>query len=492
MGGKLGAFRAWYLVALSCMGSFLFAYDTGVVGGVLTLQSFQNDFRITKANQANVSSNATSLLQAGAFFSCFFVWPFTARFGRRSSIALASLIFCIGGVVQVINTHSLAAFYVARVISGIGVGMATVIIPMYSAEMAPKQIRGQLGSMFQFFFTLGVMTSYWVDYGVSQHLGATTEQWQIPIGLQLVPGGILGLGMLLTKESTRWLAKTGRIEEASKSLIWVRGGDSIQVQEEYSSDRFAEIIAGIQEEERATEGLTWKEYILPVNRFRFAIVITLQIGVQLTGNTSLAYYAPQIFKAVGAGDQSLLISGFFGVVKVASCLFFLLFLVEKIGRRGSLVGGAFLMGTYMLIIACLTATHPPIANQSLTSTGAAAVAMVYLEAMSYNISWGPVPWLYMSEIFPSRIREAGVAVGTATQWLFNFVFSQITPHAINNIGWRTFLMFCIFNWALAVYAWFVIKETKGKSLEEMESLFGSNETAIDVEKTHRHVQSKRA
>ncbi|KAI1383965.1 putative MFS sugar transporter [Hypoxylon trugodes] len=487
MGGTLGAFRAWYLVALCCTGSFLFAYDTGVVGGVLSLQSFQNDFRITKSNQTNVSSNATSLLQAGAFFSCFFVWPFTAKFGRRWSIALASLIFNIGGIIQVINTHSLAAFYVARVISGVGVGMATVIIPMYSAEMAPKEIRGQLGSMFQFFFTLGVMTSYWIDYAVSLHLGPTTQQWQIPIGLQLVPGGILGLGMLLTKESTRWLAKKGRLEEAMESLVWVRGGDSVQVKEE-----FAEIIAGIQEEERVTEGLTWKEYTLPVNRFRFLVVITLQIGVQLTGNTSLAYYAPQIFKAVGAGDQSLLISGFFGVVKVVSCLFFLLFLVERIGRRGSLFGGAFLMGAYMLIIACLTATHPPVAGQSLTSTGAAAVAMVYLEAMSYNISWGPVPWLYMSEIFPSRIREAGVAVGTATQWLFNFVFSQITPHAINNIGWRTFLMFCIFNWSLVIYAWFVIKETKGKSLEEMESLFGSSETAIDVEKIHEQVRNDTA
>lgn len=480
MGKRLGTFRAWYLVALCCTGSFLFAYDTGVVGGVLSLQSFQNDFRITKANQSSVSSNATSLLQAGAFFSCFFVWPFTSRFGRRWSIALASLIFNVGGVIQVINTHSLAAFYVARVISGIGVGMATVIIPMYSAEMAPKQIRGQLGSMFQFFFTLGVMTSYWVDYGVSIHLGTTTQQWQIPIGLQLVPGGILGLGMLLTKESTRWLAKSGRSDEAMQSLIWVRGEDSAEVREE-----FAEIVAGIREEERVTEGLTWNECLLPVNRFRFIVVVTLQIGVQLTGNTSLAYYAPQIFKAVGAGDQSLLISGFFGVVKVVSCLFFLLFLVERIGRRGSLLGGAFLMGAYMLIIACLTATHPPVSGQSLTSTGAAAVAMVYLEAMSYNVSWGPVPWLYMSEIFPSRIREAGVAVGTATQWLFNFVFSQITPHAVNNIGWRTFLMFCIFNWALVVYAWFVIKETKGKSLEEMDTLFGSSEPAMDVEKVHK-------
>ncbi|KAI0018540.1 putative MFS sugar transporter [Xylariomycetidae sp. FL0641] len=485
MGYAVGNVRAWYLVSLCCIGSFLFAYDTGVVGGVLSLPSFQADFRVSRARQADVGSNATSLLQAGAFFSCFFVWPFTARYGRRRSLVLASLIFNVGAVVQTVNTHSLAAFYVARVVSGVGVGMATVVIPMYSAEMAPKQIRGQLGSMFQFFFTLGVMTSYWVDYGVSIHIPSVTRQWQIPIGLQLVPGGLLGLGMLLTKESTRWLAKTGKREQALQSLIWVRGGDTPQVQEE-----FAEIVAGIREEERVTEGVTWKECLLPANRFRFIITITIQIGVQLTGNTSLAYYAPQIFKAVGAGDDALLISGFFGVVKVVSCGFFLLFLVERIGRRGSLLAGAFLMGAYMLIIALLTATHPPKEGQSLTSTGAAAVAMVYLEAMTYNTSWGPVPWLYMSEIFPSRIREAGVSVGTATQWLFNFVFSQITPHAVNNIGWRTFLMFAIFNWSLVFYTWFWIKETKGKSLEEMEALFGSIETAIDVEKVHEEAKGK--
>lgn len=112
-------------------------------------------------------------------------------------------------------------------------GIATVIIPMYSAEMAPKEIRGQLGSMFQFFFTLGVMVSYWVDYGVSSHMEPSSKQWRIPVGLQLVPGGILGLGMLLTKESTRWLAKRGRYEEAMQSLTWVRGHNGPEVQAEY-------------------------------------------------------------------------------------------------------------------------------------------------------------------------------------------------------------------------------------------------------------------
>ncbi|KAF3385814.1 putative quinate permease [Talaromyces pinophilus] len=161
--------------------------------------------------------------------------------------------------------------------------MATVIIPMYSAEMAPKEIRRQLGSMFQFFFTLGVMTSYWMDYGISMNFSATSKQWQIPVAFQLVPGGLLGLG---------------RREEAMASLVWVRGSDSIEVQEE-----FAEIIAGIEADQRATEGFTWKEFLLPANRYRMFVAVTMQIGVQLTGNKSLAYSSPQVFAAVGAGEK---------------------------------------------------------------------------------------------------------------------------------------------------------------------------------------------
>ncbi|GKT46272.1 quinate permease [Colletotrichum spaethianum] len=470
---RLGTFRAFYLGALCCIGSLLFAYDTGIIGGILTFEGFQKDFRYGPAQKASVGSNSTSLLQAGAFFSCFFIWPFTAKFGRRWSIILASVIFCIGAIVQTINTHSLAAFYVARVVSGVGVGMATVVIPMYSAEMAPKNIRGMLGSMFQFFVTMGVMTSYFVDYGVSKHVKASTLQWQIPVVLQLVPGAILGLGTLLCKESARWLAKTGRREEALHSLIWVRGGEHTpEVEEE-----FAEIMASVEEEQNQKEGLTWKELNEPINRYRIFLIIALQIG-KFQPNMA----AKLVFAAVGAGQNNLLITGFFGLVKVVSCLFYLLFLVERIGRRGSLLGGAFLMGTYMLIIACLTATHPPKSvDQGLTSTAIASMTMIYLEAMSYNISWGPAPWVYMGEIFPSRIREAGIAIGTSTQWLFNFVFSQATPHAVQNLGWKTFLMFCIFNWTLVVFVWFFITETKGKSLEEMDAVFSRKILGSDVE-----------
>jgi hypothetical protein len=278
-------------------------------------------------------------------------------------------------------------------------------------------------------------------------------QWQIPIGLQLVPGGLVGVGMLLVKESVRWLAKKGRNEEALSNLIWVRGGDSPEVRAE-----FEEIQLGLQDELRATEGVTWKELLLPANRFRVFVAITLQLGVQLTGNTSLAYYAPQIFAAVGAGTSTLLVTGLFGVVKVVAVSFFCLVVVGRIGRKTAFMGGAAAMGSFMLAIAIIVAKDPPTGH--ITGAAIAAIIMVYCEAASYNLSWGPVSWLYLGEIFPNRIREFGVAIGAAAQWLFNFMLSQITPHAVDNLGWKTFLMFSIFNFALVFYAFIVLREVR--------------------------------
>lgn len=473
MAKRLGTFRAVYVVSLCAIGSFLFAFDTGIVGGVLTMPSFQRDFRYTKAEKSRVNSLCVSILQAGAFFGCFAIWPITSRYGRRKAFMLASLVFCIGAVLQVIVSHSLPVFYVGRVISGIGTGSATVLVPIFSAEMAPKEIRGRLGSCFQLFFATGVCVSYWVDYAAAEGVSDDSSmQWQIPVGLQLVPGALMGLGMLLVKESVRWLAKKGRNEEAFDSLVWVRGGeDTPEVRAE-----FQEILFGVQLEIQQSEGVTYKELLLPSNRLRMFIAITIQLCQQLTGNTSLAYYAPQIFATIGAGNKTLFITGFFGVVKVAGCLTFLIFLVDNIGRRKPFMGGAFAMGTFMLIIGIIVLKYPPEAeSDTISSAGAAGIAMVYLEAISFNMSWGPLPWLYIGEIFPSRIREIGVASGAGSQWLFNFMMSQVTPYAIDNIGWRTFLMFAIFNYAIIVYSYFVLRETAGKSLEEMEIVFGNVE-----------------
>lgn len=176
---------------------------------------------------------------------------------------------------------------------------------------------------------------------------------------------------------------------------------------------------------------------------------------------------------VSKSNASLFATGIYGTVKVITTGIFLVIGIDFLGRKKSLMAGAIWMAAMMFIIGAVLATNPPDASSgSVSSASIAMVAMIYLYVIGYSASWGPVPWVYLSEIFPTRLRSYGVGMGAATQWLFNFVVTKITPEAVNHIGWKTFLMFGIFCAANAVFATFLIKETKGKSLEEIDVLFG--------------------
>lgn len=459
-GTRLGKIRAYYLGSVVCIGGFLFGYDSGIVGGVLTLASFQDDYGYAKAGATRTNSLSVGLQQLGAFVACFLAWPLTDYLGRKKALMISSLVFCVGALVQTVNTHSLAAFYVARVVAGLGLGTATVVVPMFSSEMTPKEIRGQIGSFFQWFFTFGIFTSYWVDYGVA--LGpSNSRQWQIPIGLQLVPGALLGLGMLTLKESTRWLTKKGRHDEALESLKWIRADDSQAV-----TDEMEDIRLGVEMEARATEGFRPRELLQGDNFKRVFTAFAIFAAQQATGATAFAYFGPQYFKLlVGSGNKGLLLTAIFGAIKVAACGIFVLFVSERVGRRNVLIAGAAFMAACQITTAAVVKAVPPPEQGNVTSSGIATVALIYLFVIAYNFSWGPMPWPYVAEIFPARIREPGVAVGVGSQWLFNFVFSLTTPYMITNMGWGTFLLWGVFDVVIAVVAFFFLKETKGLSLE---------------------------
>ncbi|KAI3397448.1 hypothetical protein diail_10779 [Diaporthe ilicicola] len=459
-GTRLGKIRAYWLGCVVCIGGFLFGYDSGIVGGVLTLKSFQRDYGYTNAGATRTNSLSVGLQQLGAFVACFLAWPLTDHLGRKKALMISSLVFCIGALIQTVDTHSLAAFYVARVIAGLGLGTATVVVPMFSSEMAPKEVRGQIGSFFQLFFTFGIFVSYWIDYGVS--LGpSNSRQWQIPIGLQLVPGALLGLGMLTVKESTRWLTRKGRHEEAFESLKWIRADDSQAV-----VDEMEDIRLGVEMEARATEGFQLKELLQGDNFKRVFTAFAVFAAQQATGATAFAYFGPQYFKLlVGSGNKGLLLTAIFGAVKVAACGIFVLFVSERVGRRNVLIAGAAFMAACQITTAAVVKAIPPPDQGNVTSSGIATVALIYLFVIAYNFSWGPMPWPYVSEIFPARIREPGVAVGVGSQWLFNFVFSLTTPYMITNMGWGTFLLWGIFDILVALNSFFFLKETKGLSLE---------------------------
>ncbi|KAI9714723.1 MAG: hypothetical protein M1820_000012 [Bogoriella megaspora] len=523
-GTTLGLVRVWWLAFIVNLGGgFLFGYDSGVRYGFRTsfLAALSNDFlqgaysgpllpsrKISTTGRmrkdillvmedllrVKVSSLAVSLQQLGGFVSCILVWPLTNAIGRRKTLMISSVTFCIGAMIQTINTHSLAAFYVARVIAGLGLGAATVVVPMFTSEMAPKEIRASLGSMFQWMYTWGIFLSYWVDYGVQRDHKANSAQWQIPISLQLVPAGLLGLSMFTVTESVRWLTKKGRHEEAWQSLKWIRADDS-----DITVAEMDEIRYGVEMEFQATEGLKFAELFQSVNFKPLALAFAVFTAQQATGATAFAYYSTQYFKALvgGTGTQNLLLAGLFGAVKVVACAFFVFFFADRFNRRTVLTLGASFMAACQISTAVVTHYRPPpnppaTGETHISSSGIATVALIFMFVIAYNLSWGPLPWPYVSEIFSTRIREPGVATGVAAQWLFNFVFTLTTPYMIQNLGtsgplhktgWGTFLLWGLFDTVIAIFSWTVIKETKGKSLEQIANVDNYAPTKSLVEET---------
>lgn len=195
-----------------------------ILGGVLTMESYKRDFGYS--DNTTVSAVMVSLQNVGAFLAALGIFPVSERFGRKKTVQVAMTVFCTGVILQVIPSHSLVCFYIGRFVSGLGLGAGTAVAPAYNAEQAPKEIRGMLGSGMQWLFALGVMISYWVDYGTVKGIGGDhSAEWQIPVGLQMVPAAVLGIGLIWQKESVRWLAKKGRNDEAWDALTYLRADD---------------------------------------------------------------------------------------------------------------------------------------------------------------------------------------------------------------------------------------------------------------------------
>jgi len=264
-------------------------------------------------------------------------------------------------------------------------------------------------------------------------------------------------------------------------------------------DEMAEIEAAIMEEQEARQGLGLKEaFFGKGNLTRFIIAFVIFLLQQWGGQNSVSYYAPQIFASIGftARKNSLLASGVYGVAKVVATALFIFFGVETLGRKISLFISAMGMGILFYIIGAILKTHPPpsqnanVAAPSPPPASQAMAVMLYIYVCFYSMGWGPLPWVYVSDIFPTRTRHYGLALASASQWLWNFVLTKVTPDLHTALGYKMFLMFATINiGGLAVFS-LLIPETKGRSLEEMDVIFGSisaEQRRLDIDKRQREL-----
>jgi len=495
---EIYGWRAFAMAGSACFGGMLFGFDIGTIGGVLELKEFKEKYNITGNAKAvaDLNANIASTLQAGCFVGCFVASWMADKWGRKFALQVAGLITIVGCVFQAAALGHIEVMYIGRLIAGVGVGMASMVVPLYISENSPRAIRGGLTGLYQLFIATGTCLAFWVNYGSLLHLSGSATVYIVPLALQALPAVLLCGCMALNKESPRFLAKQDRWEEANSVLARMR---NLPVTHEYVQSEIKDIADQLEHERMLVAGATVKDllremFTIPGNRKRALISIGLMVCQQMTGTNAINYYAPQIFKALGlqGNEVKLFATGIYGVVKMIGCLCFLIFAADSLGRRRSLLWTSIAQGVSMYYIGLYMRIDPPIAGQPVPPAGYFALVCVFLFACFFQFGWGPVCWIYVSEIPAARLRSLNVAIAAATQWLFNFVVARATPNMMATVGkdgYGTFLIYGTFCFSMFIFVWFLVPETKGMSLERMDDLFGLTEMVKNIEadrENHAH------
>jgi sugar porter (SP) family MFS transporter len=479
--------RVLLLAFSACFGAMSFGWDSSVIGGVIVLDPFVHDFGLGDKKSvatANLAANIVSTLQAGCFLGALIASPLTDRFGRKWCLIGISIVVIIGIIMQSAALGNLGLMYAGRFISGVGVGAASTVNPIYVSENSPRGIRGLLTGLYQLFIVTGGMLAFWINYSVSINFPKTKIMYIFPLAIQALPALCLCCCMLLCHESPRWLARQDRWEDCKRVLAKIR---HLAPDHAYVQDEFQEIQEALEKERREIGDATFwnlqrEMWTIPGNRKRVLISITLMICQQMTGTNAINTYAPTIFQNLGltGTSTSLFSTGIYGIVKVCSCIVFLLFMADSLGRRRSLLWTSIAQGLAMFYIGLYVRIAPPKPGQDVPPAGYFALVSIFLFAAFFQFGWGPACWIYASEIPAARLRSLNVSYAAATQWLFNFVVARAVPTMLVTVGsdgYGTYLIFGSFCFAMFVFVWFFVPETKGISLEHMDKLFGATDVS---------------
>ncbi|KAH7329729.1 MFS quinate transporter QutD [Stachybotrys elegans] len=473
--------RVYALAISAAMGSAMFGYDSAFIGGTMSLPSFQDRFGLSSNTGdalASLRANIVSTFQAGCFFGVIFVYMATERFGRRWPLIVCGFIFNIGAILQVASDGIVGLIYAGRALTGLAVGASSMIIPIYISESSPPAIRGRLIGIFEIFLQVFQIFGFWVNYGVNLHLSPTSDsQWYIPFALQFIPGGLLSICMWFQPESPRWLLNANRTEQARTVLQRLR---QLPADDEYLNWEVNTVLQQIEQERAMGAHNSFVAKVkeiatVPSNRKRLLLGIALMFIQNMSGINALNYYSPSIFQAIGftGTDVGLLATGIFGIVKASATTVFMIWGVERIGRRNALLigsAGAMVALLYIGAFAKVTGSFDGVSVGR--SPGAyAAIAMVYIFSVFYAMSWNGIPWIFCAEVFPMAIRSACMLVTTCAQWLGQFTIVYSTPYMMANITYGTFFLFGFSVLFGIIFSFAFIPETKGMSLEDMDILF---------------------
>lgn len=434
--------RIVYVVAaLSALGGLLFGYDTGVISGAILF--IRQDFVLSDFTVGLV----VSAVLIGAVIGAALGGDLSDHFGRRKVIIVAAVIFALGAV-GTATVSDVNLLILGRIAVGVAIGIASEVTPLYISEMSPSRMRGSLVSLNQLAITIGIVVSYLVDFSLSAFQG-----WRYMLGLAAIPAVILGVGMLPLPDTPRWLINHNEADKARRVLKRIRGRDDVEGEVKEIQDSLKKQRGG-----RA-------ELFNPMVKPALIIGVSLAIFQQVTGINTVIYYAPTIFQFAGitSASSAILATVAVGVVNVIVTIVAIM-LLDRVGRRPLLLIG---LAGMTLSLTLLGAVF--FLPSLLGSLGDLAVIGLMLYVASFAIGLGPVFWLLISEIYPLRVRGLAMSIASEANWGSNLIIALTFLTLVQVLGQSgTFWLYALVGVGAWVFAFLLVPETKGKTLEEIE------------------------
>ncbi|MFV2047874.1 MULTISPECIES: D-xylose transporter XylE [Metabacillus] len=450
-----------YIIAITLvatLGGLLFGYDTAVISGAE--KSLEAYFIDSLGLDTFVHGVTTSSALIGCIIGGLISGYFASTFGRKKSLLIAAALFIVSALGSAYpeflfftkgepSISLLVTFNIYRIIGGIGVGLASAICPMYIGEIAPANIRGRLVSFNQFAIIFGMLVVYFVNWGIAkgQSLAWINDLgWRYMFASEAIPALLFAVFLLFVPETPRYLAMKKQDSKALQILEKINGSSEAK---------------SILSEIKKTVTIP-KDKLFSYGKLVIVIGILLSIFQQFVGINVALYYAPRIFESMGAAkDASMLQTIVMGLVNVVFTVIAIL-TVDKWGRKPLLIIGSIGMALGMMGVSTMAFTGV---------IGISTLIFIIIYTASFMMSWGPICWVLISEIFPNKIRGQAVAIAVAAQWAANYFISSTYPMMMEYSGGLTYGFYGLMSILSAIFVWKFVPETKGRTLEDMENIW---------------------
>ena len=432
------------LALVAALGGLLFGYDTAVISGAIGFLEKRFDL------DELMKGWALSCALIGCIIGACLVGTLSDRLGRKKAMFLAAALFGLSALCSAFP-RNLTELVIARILGGIGVGMASVLSPLYIAEVSPARMRGRLVSVNQLAIVSGILVAYFINALIAR---PGDEAWNVALGwrwmfaAEMLPAGVFAGLLFFVPESPRWLTQKGYVGRAQAILTRVNG----RTQAARELDQIQKAIA--------CESGSIRQLLLPGMRIPLMIGVALAILQQVTGINTVIYYAPVIFESTGrAATDALNATVIVGIINVSFTLV-AIWMVDKLGRKPILLIGSVGMGISMALLG--------VAFGLKRFEGPWVLGCVLAYVAFFAVGMGPVVWVLIAEIFPTRIRGRAMSIATVCLWIACYGVSQLFPIMLKQLGGKAFFIYAVMCVVSFVFVRRWVPETRGKSLEEIE------------------------